>query len=49
LTIRKSHERGSISVNGENAGQGDGVVVVAESSLKIKAQEGAEILLFDLL
>ena len=41
--------RGSISVNGENAGQGDGVVVVAESSLKIKAQEGAEILLFDLL
>ncbi len=41
--------RGSISVNGENAGQGDGVVVVAESSLKIKAQEDAEILLFDLL
>ena len=41
--------RGSVSVNGENAGQGDGVVVVAESSLKIKAQEGAEILLFDLL
>lgn len=41
--------RGSISVNGESAGQGDGVVVVAESSLKIKAQEDAEILLFDLL
>jgi redox-sensitive bicupin YhaK (pirin superfamily) len=41
--------RGSISVNGENTGQGDGVVVVAESSLKIKAQEGAEVLLFDLL
>ncbi|HEU4506825.1 MAG TPA: pirin family protein [Pyrinomonadaceae bacterium] len=40
--------RGSISVNGENAGQGDGVVVVGESSLKIKAQENAEILLFDL-
>lgn len=40
--------RGSISVNGEDAGQGDGVVVVGESSLKIKAQEGAEILLFDL-
>jgi redox-sensitive bicupin YhaK (pirin superfamily) len=41
--------RGPIGVNGENAGQGDGVVVVAESSLKIKAQEDAEILLFDLL
>lgn len=41
--------RGSVSVNGENAGQGDGVVVLAESSLKIKAEEGAEILLFDLL
>jgi len=40
--------RGSVSVNGENAGQGDGVVVVAESDLKIKAQEDAEILVFDL-
>ena len=40
--------RGSISVNGENAGQGDGVVVAAESNLKIKAQEDAEVLLFDL-
>jgi redox-sensitive bicupin YhaK (pirin superfamily) len=40
--------RGSISVNGENADQGDGVIVVGESSLKIKAQDDAEILLFDL-
>ena len=40
--------RGSITVNGEKAEQGDGVVVVGESSLKIKAQEPAEILLFDL-
>jgi redox-sensitive bicupin YhaK (pirin superfamily) len=40
--------RGSISVNGENAEQGDGVIVVGESSLKIKAQDDAEILLFDL-
>lgn len=40
--------RGSVSVNGEDAGQGDGVVVVGESSLKIKARESAEILLFDL-
>ena len=40
--------RGSIAVNGENAGQGDGVVIVAESSLKIRAEEPAEILLFDL-
>jgi quercetin 2,3-dioxygenase len=40
--------RGSITVNGENAEQGDGVVVVGEANLRIKAQEPAEILLFDL-
>jgi len=40
--------RGSINVNGENAEQGDGVILVGESSLKIKAQDEAEILLFDL-
>jgi redox-sensitive bicupin YhaK (pirin superfamily) len=40
--------RGAISVNGENAEQGDGLVVVGESNLKIKAREDAEILLFDL-
>lgn len=40
--------RGSITVNGEKAEQGDGVVIVGESSLKIKAQEPSEILLFDL-
>jgi len=40
--------RGSIDVNGENAAQGDGVVVTGESALKIKAQDDAEILLFDL-
>ena len=40
--------RGSITVNGEKAEQGDGVVVVGESSLKIKSQENAEVLLFDL-
>ena len=40
--------RGSISVNGENADQGDGVIVVGESNLKIKAQDDAEVLLFDL-
>lgn len=40
--------RGSIDVNGEKAGQGDGVVVVGESNLSIKAEEPAEILLFDL-
>lgn len=40
--------RGSITVNGEKAEQGDGVVVVGESNLRIKAQEPAEILLFDL-
>ena len=40
--------RGAISVNGENAEQGDGLVVVGESNLKIKAREDTEILLFDL-
>lgn len=40
--------RGSVEVNGERAEQGDGVVVVAESSLMIKATKPTEILLFDL-
>lgn len=40
--------RGAIDVNGEKAEQGDGVVVVAEQVLKIRAQEPAEILVFDL-
>ncbi len=40
--------RGSITVNGYKAEQGDGVVVVGESSLKINADEPAEVLLFDL-
>ena len=40
--------RGSVTVNGEHAAQGDGVVVVAEPSLTIRAEQPAEILLFDL-
>ena len=40
--------RGSIAVNGQNAEQGDGVVIVGETDLKITAQQPAEILLFDL-
>src|SRR5687767_1107910 len=40
--------RGAISVNGEKADQGDGVMVAGESRLEIKAEENAEILLFDL-
>ena len=40
--------RGAISVNGQRAGQGDGAVVMGESSLEIAAEEPAEILLFDL-
>ncbi|HVF22494.1 MAG TPA: pirin family protein, partial [Pyrinomonadaceae bacterium] len=40
--------RGAISVNGEKADQGDGVIVSGESSLQIKAEENAEVLLFDL-
>jgi len=40
--------RGSINVNGENAEQGDGVIVTGESSVKIQGKEDSEILLFDL-
>ena len=40
--------RGAITVNGDKAQQGDGLVITGESDLRIKAQEAAEILLFDL-
>ena len=40
--------RGAVSVNGERADQGDGVVAVGESNLRIKAEADAELLLFDL-
>jgi redox-sensitive bicupin YhaK (pirin superfamily) len=40
--------RGAVEVNGETAEQGDGLVVVGESSLRIRAQQDAEVLLFDL-
>ena len=40
--------RGSVNLNDERVEQGDGVVVVAESELKIKAEAQAELLLFDL-
>jgi quercetin 2,3-dioxygenase len=40
--------RGAINVNGQRAGQGDGAVVMGESSLELAAEESAEILLFDL-
>jgi len=40
--------RGAIDVNGEKAEQGDGIVIVSEATLKIRAEEPSEILLFDL-
>jgi redox-sensitive bicupin YhaK (pirin superfamily) len=40
--------RGAISVNSQKADQGDGVIVAGESSLQIKAENNAEVLLFDL-
>jgi redox-sensitive bicupin YhaK (pirin superfamily) len=40
--------RGSVDVNEQRADQGDGVVIVAEPVLTIRANESAEILLFDL-
>jgi redox-sensitive bicupin YhaK (pirin superfamily) len=40
--------RGSIDVNGERGNQGDGLVAIGESSLRIRAEQDAEVLLFDL-
>lgn len=40
--------RGSINVNGQRAGQGDGAIATGEGSLEIVAEEPAELLLFDL-
>ena len=40
--------RGSIDVNGQRGDQGDGLVAMGESNLQIRAEEDAEILLFDL-
>jgi len=40
--------RGTVDINGERANQGDGVVAIGESSLRIHAAEDAEVLLFDL-
>ncbi|HJT65970.1 MAG TPA: pirin family protein [Pyrinomonadaceae bacterium] len=40
--------RGAVDVNGERAEQGDGVVAVGETNLRIRAEEDAEVLLFDL-
>ena len=40
--------RGSITVNDKTAEQGDGAIVMGESSLEILAEQPAEILLFDL-
>jgi redox-sensitive bicupin YhaK (pirin superfamily) len=40
--------RGIINVNDEKADQGDGVIGVGESSLRIRAEDDAEVLLFDL-
>ena len=40
--------RGAVEVNGQRADQGDGVIAIGESSLRIRAAEDAEVLLFDL-
>jgi redox-sensitive bicupin YhaK (pirin superfamily) len=40
--------RGIVDVNGEQAEQGDGAVIVGESNIEIAARQPAEILLFDL-
>jgi len=40
--------RGAISLNEEKAEQGDGIVIVSEATLRIRAEEPSEILLFDL-
>lgn len=40
--------RGAVTVNGEKADQGDGVVVAGEKNVRVSAEKDAEILLFDL-
>jgi redox-sensitive bicupin YhaK (pirin superfamily) len=40
--------RGAVDVNGERAAHGDGIVAIGESTLRIRAAEDAELLLFDL-
>jgi len=40
--------RGTVTVNGQRAEQGDGAIAMGESSLEIVAEKSAEILLFDL-
>jgi len=40
--------RGAVEINSERIEQGDGVVIVAESTLTLNATEPAEVLLFDL-
>ena len=40
--------RGAVDVNGERATHGDGIVAIGESTLRIRAAEDAELLLFDL-
>ena len=40
--------RGAVEVNGERGNQGDGIVAIGESTLRIRAAEDAELLLFDL-
>jgi redox-sensitive bicupin YhaK (pirin superfamily) len=40
--------RGAVTLNGQALRQGDGAAVTGESSLKIAAQDEAEIVLFDL-
>ena len=40
--------RGAVEVNGERGNQGDGLVAIGESSLRLRAAEDAELLLFDL-
>ncbi|HEX6729312.1 MAG TPA: pirin family protein [Pyrinomonadaceae bacterium] len=39
---------GAIELNGEKAEQGDGLVIVGESDLRVTANEASEVLLFDL-
>ncbi len=40
--------RGAVSVNGQRAEHGDGLIVMGESSLEITGSDASEVLLFDL-
>ena len=40
--------RGAVTASGQRLGEGDGAAISGESALELRAEENAEVLLFDL-